>query len=325
MTSRFRQLSQWSFLGILWLLALAPLTQGQSTDPEPRKEREVQLTVSVTNDRGLPMKGLKPEHFKITSDKKPQQITTFSDRDEPISIAFLVDTSGSMALPTASKEGNKLRFVLPAINSFLQASNEENEYSILNFNNEARLLLDWTKDRNAILESLAKLSVQPAKGPTAFYDACRQGMDLTRRGSHRRKIIVLLSDGSDNASKDPRFGKLKQEVRASDVVFYTVNIVSLGMGFSDAAGQDATENLAKLTGGQAFFPLIRPFDIEATFELLALILRTQYLVGFRNFQTADDKWHEVKIEIKLPPTAPSELKYPVVKYRAGYFDRAARN
>ena len=318
-----RQQTKWSFLGALYLSMLTSLALAQSPDPQVVKEREVLLTVSVTNRRGLPINGLKPEHFNVASDKKPLVITTFSDRDEPVSIAFLIDTSGSMA--TAESYNNKLRRVLRGVQGFLQNSNAANEYSILSFNTEARLVLDWTQDIDAVTGAMTKLALQPAKGLTAFYDACRQGMDLTQRGSHHRKIIILLSDGDDTASKDPRFRKLKEAVRANDAVFYTINIVSLGMGPENADGENAVENLAQQTGGRTFLPL-SSFDIEAAFELLALMLRNQYLIGFKPSQAATDgKWHEVKIEIKLPLNAPGELKYPVVKYRPGYFGPAARD
>ena len=55
------------------------------------------------------------------------------------------------------------------------------------------------------------------------------------------------------------------------------------------------------------------------------MLRNPYVIGFKIGSAADDIWRPVKIEIKLPPGAPSELKYPVLKYRAGYFDRTAWN
>lgn len=310
----------------LWLITFVPLVSGQSVWAQPvqnLKEREVMLTISVTSDRGMPVKGLNQNHFKVTGDKKPLEITTFSDRDEPISTAFLIDTSGSMRGPV--REGNLLRFVIGSIVNFMQSSNDANEYAILSFDKEARLALDWTKDRRKAAESLAGIAAQPAQSYTSLYDACRQGLDLTRRGSHRKRIIILLTDGQDTTSKDAWFGKLKQQVRASDTAFYTINIGFLNGGRFDLRGSDVTDDLAKQTGGLSFIPKDQ-FDVDAAFELLALLLRNQYLVGFKTFQAAtDDKWHPIKVEIKLSPSAPSELKYPALKYRTGYFDRAIRD
>lgn len=309
--------------GLLGVVALTPMANGQATTTPTADEREVNFTVSVTNTYGLPIKGLKPEHFKVSSDKKPQQVTAFSEANEPISIEFLVDTSGSTELPTI--QGNRLRFAIRGIKDFLQASNEANEYSILSFSNEAHLVLDWTHDRQVVGKSLANLAGQPPKGYTAFYDACRQGMDMMRRASHRKRVIILLGDGEDNVSKDSWLGKLKREIRGDAVAFYSVSITSLARaGAASVVGQDALSDLAKLTGGTAFFPIDQS-GVDGVFELLAMMLQNQYAITFKPSQPADDKWHEIKIEIKLPPNAPSELRYPVAKYRAGYLDRAAHD
>jgi Ca-activated chloride channel family protein len=321
-----RQSNNQILLAALWMITFVLMASGQNVQAQPPqnpKEREVMLTISVTSDRGMPVKGLDQDHFKVTGDKKPLEITTFSDQDEPISIAFLIDTSGSMRGP--GREGNLLRFLVGGIVNFMQSSNDTNEYAILSFDKEARLALDWTKDRRKAAESLAGIAAQPANSYTSLYDACRQGLDVTRRGSYRKRLIILLTDGQDTTSKDGRFGKLKQQIRASDTTFYTINIGFLSGGVFDFQGSDVTDDLAKQTGGLSFIPK-NQFDIDAAFEMLALLLRNQYVVGFKTSQTAtDDKWHPIKIEIKLPPSAPSELKYPVLKYRTGYFDRAVRD
>ena len=305
------------------LSALSLSAQAQSAEAPPASEREVLLSVRVTTDHGLPINGLKAEQFKLTSEKKTLPITSFSDRDEPASIVFLVDVSGSMAI--SGHEGNKLQYALRGLQGFLQNGNDANEYSILAFHTESNLALDWTRDQNAVGRTMAKLALQSVKGQTAFYDACRQGMGLAQRGKHRRKIILLLSDGGDTASKERRFGKLKNEVRAGEAVFYALNIVSPADGSPNADGRNATEELTKLTGGQVFFPA-RQVDVDASFELLAKLIRNEYVVGFKT-AVADDKWYEVKIEIKLSPDAPRELKFPLVKHRGGFqgnFDRVAR-
>lgn len=283
------------------------------------KEREVLLTVTVTNDRGVPIKGLKPDHFKITSSKQTQQITSFSDKDVPVSILFLIDTSGSMR--GAEQDSNQLQYFINGIKHFLQGSNDENQYAILSFNNEVRLLKEWTQDRSSMIQSLKNLSIQPVKGQTALFDACRQGMDLMNDSKHSKRVIILLSDGMENGSRDARFSKLKEAVRARDIAFYCVSIAWQD-GPLDYTGQNTLEDLASQTGGMAFFPDTN-FALEAAFELMVTNFRNQYLIGFKTSPNAgDDKWHPVKVEIKLPPNVSRELKYPVVRHRAGYFDHA---
>jgi len=92
----------------------------------------------------------------------------------------------------------------------------------------------------------------------------------------------------------------------------------------DRQGQDALDDLAKQTGGWPFIPG-NQFELNASFELLAILLRNQYVIELdANPQPRDGKWRPVKIEVKLPPNAPSELKYPKVRHRAGYFDGPER-
>lgn len=306
------KLNVWS---LLLLVVLAGVGLAQTVEPQPGKEREILLTLTVTNSFGSPIKGLKPEHFKISGDKQPLSISSFSDRDEPASIAFLVDTSGSMAV--GNSNDNKLRFFISSIMNFQIEANEANEYAMLSFSNEANLAQDWTQDKRAIEQSLAEIAAKPVKGQTAFFDACRQGLDLMSRSKYRKRVIILLTDGHDNVSKDARFGKLKEQVRANDTIFYSVSFVGQTL---DVAGQDQLEELAKLTGGVALYPKGQ-FDVAASFEVIGRLLRNQYVVGFKAAESADKKWHPVKVEIKLPPDAPRELKYPVIRHRAGYFNR----
>lgn len=338
MKFRRRELINSAILGMLWLVSLAPMTSGQSGQPQQVKDslpqREALLTVSVTDNRGMPIKGLKPEHFKVSSDKTPLEISAFSDRDEPVSIAFLVDTSGSMRL---GREGmSRIRFAVERIAGFVEASNEANQYSILSFTTEVRLVLGWTSDRATVAGALAKLAGEKVKGRTALYDACHQGLDLMKQATYRKRAIIVLSDGEDNESKNYKFGKLRQAVRESDVTFFTINLArlfELGMGWGNsrsmtysrsADGENVMSDLAKDSGGLSLTPG-DGHGLDGAMEIIALLLRNQYVIGFRPSQPpVEDKWRQIKVEVKLPADAPREVRNPMIKHRMGYFDRAVQ-
>lgn len=315
----FKRLIKVGFYSCFAAVIFAEAGLAQTAEAYNRKDRQVLLTLTVTNSQGMPIKGLQPDHFEILADKKSLKISSVSDQEEPASILFLVDISGSMS--GGASHGNNLRLYIRSILNFLEQGNDENEYAVLSFNKEIHLEQSWTQDKRTMEQSLNNVSMQPAKGLTALFDACRQGLDLIKSGKHRKRVIILLSDGQENVSKDERFGKLKEQVRAEDALLFGISIVSSGAGFkTDRQGQDVLEELAAQTGGLAFFAK-GPFDLDASFEVIGLLLRNQYVVRVQVAESANNKWHPIKVEIKLPPTAPREVKYPVVRYRAGYFDR----
>ncbi len=316
---RFKHLIKLCFCCCFAVVVVAEAGLAQIAEPSARKEQEILLTLTVTNQQGMPIKGLRPDHFDIWADKKLLKISSFREQEEPASILFLVDISGSMS--GGASQGNNLRLYTRSILNFLEQGNDANEYAVLSFNKEVHLAQSWTQDKRRMEQSLNNVAMQPAKGLTALFDACRQGMDLIKSGKHRKRVIILLSDGQENVSKDERFGKLKEQVRAEDVLLFGISIVSSGASFKvDRQGQDVLEDLATQTGGLALFPR-GPFDLDASFEVLGLLLRNQYVIGVQVLESVSNKWHPIKVEIKLPPSAPRELKYPIVRYRAGYFDR----
>jgi hypothetical protein len=84
----------------------------------------------------------------VFRDKAKQEISFFSDLDEPVSVVLLVDTSRSMQ--------GRLSFIKEAFSSFIKAGNQENEYAIMSFAVDSQILLDWTRDANAVLDVLGK-------------------------------------------------------------------------------------------------------------------------------------------------------------------------
>lgn len=294
-------------------LAFGAVAFGQAPSSNDGQAR---LTVTVTNSEGLPITGLKREHFAVFSDKAEQAITFFNDQPEPASIVFLVDTSGSM-------DAVKLRSILiRAFRDFVQISHSENEYALLVFNKETRLLSDWTRDQSALSAGLASLAAEPAKGQTALYAACQRGLDLLERGAYQKRVLIVFSDGSDNASPNNPFGKLRQAAGASGALIYGVNLqivdeIRQGVLIKGPqANEQPLHDLAKDTGGWAFIAQ-GEYQLNAAFEKIALQMRTQYTLSFRPV-VVDGKWHRLSLKLKLP--AKNELTLPSlqIKHRAGF-------
>jgi Ca-activated chloride channel homolog len=285
----------------------------QVTDDDERKpvithSDLVTLTVTVTDTYGRFVTGLGKNAFTVVDDKDPQEITFFSDEDAPVSLGVVFDVSGSMG-------GDKINKAREALSKFIETSHARDEYFLIGFNNRAQLLLDHTRDSDALMQ---KLTFVQTHGQTALYDAVYLGVNKVTRGTHPKKAILLISDGQDNSSRYT-FTELRRQLKESDVIIYAVGIVDshdntdLGYG-----GRAILEELAGVSGGKAFFPSSSA-EMNDTFERIALELRTQYSIGYRPSAFANDgKWHKLKVRVQPPRGFPRLF----VRGREGYFASA---
>ncbi|MDX6445835.1 MAG: Ca-activated chloride channel [Blastocatellia bacterium] len=266
----------------------------------------ITFTVTVTDIYGRFVSGLGQKAFTIFDDKAEQNITFFSDDDSPVSVGILFDVSGSMS-------GDKVRRARDALGHFVQTSHDRDEYFLIGFNSRAQLLMDRTRDGNAVLD---KLTFVQTKNNTALYDACYLGVERVQRGTHPKRALLLISDGQDNNSRYT-FNELRRVLKESDVVLYAIGILggsdvgsSLGM-----EGQGIMDELAGVSGGKAFYPRSNA-EMDDIFEQIALELRHQYSIGYRppNF-TNDGKWHKIKVKVAPPRGLPRLF----VRSKEGYF------
>jgi len=266
----------------------------------------ITLTVTVTDTYGRYVSGLSKTAFAVLDDKRPQDITFFSDDDAPVSVGVIFDVSGSMS-------GDKIRRARDALANFIQTSHNSDEYFLIAFNSRAQLLLDKTRDGDAVLD---KLTFVQTKNNTALYDACYLGVEKVQRGAHPKRALLLISDGQDNNSRYT-FNEVRRLLKESDVVLYAVGILSGNDAGSSLGmeGQGILDELASVSGGKAFFPRSPP-EMDDIFEQIALELRHQYSIGYRPSNFANDgKWHKVKVKV----TPPRGLPRLFVRSKEGYY------
>jgi len=289
-----------------------PTPQGQQKPP-PEIEGPVitntdliTFTVTVTDTYGRFVSGLGKNAFTVLDDKKAQEITFFSDDDSPVSVGVIFDVSGSMS-------GDKVRRARDALSKFVQTSHNSDEYFLIGFNSRAQLLLDKTRDGNAVLD---KMTFVQTRGNTALYDACYLGVEKVQRGTHPKRALLLISDGQDNNSRYT-FNELRRLLKESDVVLYGIGILGGGDASSSLGmeGQGILDELAGVSGGKAFFPR-SPAEMDDIFEQIALELRHQYSIGYKpsNFSN-DGRWHKVKVKV----TPPRGLPRLFVRTKEGYY------
>jgi len=277
-----------------------------STNPVITNTDLITFTVTVTDTYGRFVSGLGKSAFTVLDEKKPQEITFFSDDDAPVSVGVIFDVSGSMG-------GDKISRARDALSKFIQTSHNMDEYFLIAFNSRAQLLLDKTRDGNAVLD---KLTFVQTRNNTALYDACYLGVEKVQRGAHPKRALLLISDGQDNNSRYT-FSELRRLLKESDVTLYGIGILSgsdagTGLGME---GQGILDELASVSGGKAFFPRSNA-EMDDIFEQIALELRHQYSIGYKpvNF-TNDGRWHKIKVRV----TPPRGLPRLFVRSKEGYY------
>ncbi|MBC7933146.1 MAG: VWA domain-containing protein [Rubrivivax sp.] len=288
---------------------IVPQASYDDRKPEIIHSDLITFTVTVTDTYGRFVTGLGKNAFTVLDDKQQQEIVFFSDEDAPVSLGVVFDVSGSMG-------GDKINKAREALARFIDTSHTRDEYFLIGFNQRAQLLLDRTRDSDALMQ---KLTFVQTKGQTALYDACYLGVErVSRVGTHKKRAILLISDGQDNSSRYT-FKELTRLLKESDVIIYAVGIVD---GHDDSAlgysGRAILEELAGVSGGKAFFPSTSA-EMNDTFERIALELRTQYSIGYRPTNFANDgKWHKLKIKVQPPRGFPRLF----VRGREGYYANA---
>ena len=307
---------RWNLLILFVLLGTATFTFAQTPQPTPPDDDDekpikvktdlVTFNLTVTDLYGRFVSGLSKSAFTILDNNEEQEITYFSDADAPVSVGILFDVSDSMS-------GEKIGKARKALERFINTSHPSDEYFLIAFNSRAQLLLDRTRNGEAVLDKLQL--VQP-KNNTALYDACYLGVERVTRGTRQKKAMLIISDGQDNASRY-NFNEVRRLLKESDVTVYAVGIMDGrdAGSITGMQGQAFLDELTSVTGGKSFYPST-DVELDEIFERIALELRHQYSVGYipKNF-IPDGKWHKTKVKVK-PPRGISRL---TVRTREGYY------
>ncbi|MEW6128223.1 MAG: VWA domain-containing protein [Acidobacteriota bacterium] len=264
----------------------------------------VSMTISVTDPYGRFVTGLSQDNFEIFDEKVKQQIALFTDEDSPVSIGVVYDVSGSM------KE--RIARSVRAVKRFIETSHDDDDFFLIGFNDRARLVQDFTTSGDQLVSHLT--FVQP-KGSTALYDASYLGVEKLAQGRHKKKALLIISDGQDNNSRYT-YKELRNRVKEADVQIYAIGITDPYSDSLAGFGRSVLEEITRMTGGRAFFP--NAYNEPELVEIctrIALELRHQYSIGFYPSDTSSEaKWRRLQVKVN-PPKGLGRLS---VNYKDGY-------
>jgi VWFA-related protein len=269
----------------------------------------VVLHATVLNDRGVFVPGLDQDNFKVFEDKVEQKLSVFKQEDVPVSFGIVVDNSGSMR--------DKRPQVNTAALTFVKTSNPQDEGFVVNFNDDYYLDTehDFTSNLDEMKTALERID---ARGSTALYDAVIGSLDHLKKGTRDKKVILVVTDGEDNASRHSLENTVEQ-AQKSDAVIYAVGLFSDDdMKHNRRAmkkARGALSELATATGGLAFFPE-DVNDTEAICTQIARDIRNQYTLAYYPTNAArDGSFRTVQVEV-IPPHGSGKLN---VRTRTGYY------
>ena len=251
----------------------------------------VMISVSVSDSENHRLTDLKPQNLQIFEDKVEQEIRYFSSEAAPVSLGIVFDISHSME--------RKLDFAKDAAVRFLQTGTPEDEYFLVEFSSRARLAEGFTSDIRRLSD---RLSLTPAEGATALYDAVYLGLSELKSGQNPKKALLLITDGEDNHSRYSR-ADIREVVRESDVQIYVLDL-----------GRALIGDLAEMTGGHSYHTNVN--DLEDTCEKIAVEMKNQYVIGYESTnRNKDGKFRKVRVRV-TPPPGMSKLN---VRARDGYY------
>jgi Ca-activated chloride channel family protein len=268
----------------------------------------VMLTVTVTDANGRPVTNLTRDDFFVTDRKKPQDIAAFSDEDVPGSVAIVFSTS--VANISAAWRSSIGRSIL----RFKKQGHEMNEYFIIAAGGSPRLVTDWTRDSDALMDGLTKAAFTVAENGNAIYDAC----DLAREKVEQRDrpVILLLSDGQDTASQ-LTYTELRESFKRSNALVYSICLVDQRTSQTGCAQKDV-KKLSTVSGG-ASYVVSSANEVAEVLGRIATELRHQYFIGYYPVEAQrDGRWHRVKVMAYSQKDGLLDTGPLVVRSRSGY-------
>jgi len=256
-----------------------------SPDPPPLATDLRLLTVSVVS-KGNAVTGLSQDRFQVLEDGVEQKISYFWADSRPITIGFLMDASSSM-----SDEMNES--IRGAGQAFLKNKQPLDEYFVINFSDLASMVVSYTTEPKLMPH------LYPMTGESPLYDAIYLGLDAIKEAANPRKALLVITAGSNNG-KGVTDDQLVNYAIKQPVQIYSMLFSASASAASDSA--NTLDLLAGVSGGRSSLTPDNSFSVEALCTELAQALKTQYLIGYKSTNSAQDgKRRGVKIKVSSPP------------------------
>jgi len=270
--------------------------------------RLVHIVATVKDRNGKLQGGLQKEDFLVSDNGVPQEIKLFERQtDQPLSVALMIDTSGSTAKDLKFETDSAAKFV----RALLSEGNPKDALKLWNFDYDVHEVTNFTH-RMDLVES--RLKTIHGDAGTSLYDAIWfASRDLEPRDG--RKALVIVTDGGNTTSFRDSHQALEAAQLADAVIYPVVVIPIVNNAGRNTGGENVLTFMAEGTGGRTFLPSLGP-QLDKAFRDIISDLRTEYLLGYypRNVPPTKNRFHTLQVRVKSP-----ELQ---VFARNGYYGEA---
>src|SRR5258708_6916336 len=272
------------------------LAQQQDDDVVRVNTDLVVLNATVLGKDGKFVSGLRRADFQILEDGKEQKLQTFSAAETPFAAAIVIDTSGSM--------DERLTLARSAAIQFLDGLRESDVAAVYNFDYKVEQLQDFSPGRDLPQKAFGLR----ARTTTALNDAVLRAADDLAARPEKRRAIVVLSDGGENASRESS-DKALNHALAGGATIYAVNMSEEGPN-RDIVGSSILQTFATKSGGQ-YIATPGGQKLRDAFDTILAELSHQYTLTYvPSNRERDGKWRAINLKLARPETT--------VRTRKGY-------
>jgi Ca-activated chloride channel homolog len=265
----------------------------------------VNVYVTVTDAHGGPVAGLKKENFIVQEDGRDQTIAVFNKESAvPLSIALAIDTSLSTRHDLPLEQASAKRFARTIVRPV-------DALSVFGFNETVLQSTAYTSDLKRIDDGIDHVRLGAA---TALFDAVfLASRSLDRRQG--RKVLVLITDGGDTASKVDYKEAVRAAEEAEGIVYSIIVVPIESSAGRETGGEHALIQLSEDTGGKYYYATSMS-QLDDAFRQISDELRTQYLLAYYPSQRASNsQFRKIQISVSAPPDSGTYR----VRHRAGYY------
>ncbi len=272
----------------------------------------VVLHATVLDPKGRQVNDLRKENFRVLEDGVQQTLSIFSHADIPVTMGIVIDDSGSMK--------DKRSAVNAAAVTFVKTSNPQDQVFVVNFNDIP--YLDTPGDFASSMEELkAAMDKIDSRGGTALRDAVNLSLDHMKLGNRDKKVLLVITDGDDNASRYS-LEEVVRYLQKGNTVVYSIGLLGSeepGGLFKIHGGEakraaKVLEKLAEVSGGQAYFPKSVE-EVESTCVGIARDIRSQYTLAYTPTNAKKDGTFRT-VRVEAQHARGGRL---TVRTRTGYF------